>query len=324
MKGKSMVFATFLASVLLVVPCVAQADTYFMDYSTQCRETAMPVTINVDGKYLPTDVNPYLHDGRTMVPMRAAGEALGAKIDWNQSTQTATASLSGREVRFTLWNNTYFVDDTAKKTDVAPMVSGNRTFLPLRVFAEAFGVNVNWNQQRCDVTIDTPAVDEPDPYIPCHIDAQTATMIYKYYVADDSKDSFAGSYAKQYVVPGPGGALTVDDYIFWSKYSDGTYQINHLESAKYDVSSNPRATRDIILTTYLNYDIKPLEGEWKYELYADAPDAPTYYRGPVFRGFLNDGYEVYLINDTFMLQDRFEDDFGGSMDFTDRVYYTKY
>lgn len=324
MKGKSLLFGALIAGALLAAPGAAQADTYYMDHGSQCRETPMPVTINVDGKYLPTDVDPYLSNGRTMVPMRAAGEAVGATVDWDQATQTATATLAGREVSFTLWSNTYLIDGEAKTTDVAPMISGNRTFLPLRVFAEAFGVNVDWNQQRYDVTIDTPAANEPDPYIPYHIDDKTATMIKKYYITDDPTDQFVGSYAKQYVVPGPGGAVTVDDYIFWSKYSDGTYQIYHLDSAKYDVSYNPRDTKDITLIKYPAYEIRTAQGEWKYELYADAPGVPAYYRGTANRSFSSDGYDVYLINDTFMLQDRFEYDFGGSTDFTDRVYYTKY
>lgn len=264
--------------MLLAAPGAAQADTYCIDHGTQCQETPMPVTINVDGKYLPTDVDPYLSNSRTMVPMRAAGEAVGATVDWDQATLTATATLAGRKVSFTLWNNTYLVDGEAKTTDVTPMMSGNRTFLPLRVFAEAFGVNVEWNQQRYDVTIDTPAANEPDPYIPYHIDDKTATMIKKYYVADDPADPFVGSYAKQYVVPGPGGAVTVDDYIFWSKYGDGTYQIYHLDSAKYDVSYNPRDTKDITLIKYPTYEIRSTQGEWKYELYADAPGVPAYYQ----------------------------------------------
>lgn len=324
MKHKTLLFSALIAGVFLVAPSVAQADTYYMDNGTQCRETTMPVTVNVDGKYLPTDVEPYLYSGRTMVPMRAAGEAVGATVDWDQATQTATATLAGREVSFTLWDNTYLVDGEAKTTDVAPMMSGNRIFLPLRVFAEAFGVNVDWNQQRYDVTIDTPAQNEPDPYIPYHLDEKTATLIQKYYVADDPTDQFVGSYAKQYVVPGPGGAVTVDDYIFWSKYSDGTYQIYHLDSAKYDVSYNPRDTKDITLIKYPAYEIRTIQGEWKYELYADAPGVPAYYRGTANRSFSSDGYDVYLINDIFMLQDRFEYDGGGSTHFTDRVYYIKY
>ena len=76
MKYKTLLFSALLVGALLSAPSAAQADTYYMDNGTQCRETPMPVTINVDGKYLPTDVDPYLSNGRTMVPMRAAGEAV--------------------------------------------------------------------------------------------------------------------------------------------------------------------------------------------------------------------------------------------------------
>lgn len=324
MKGKALLFGALMAGALLATPGAAQADTYFMDNGTQCRETPMPVTINVDGKYLPTDVDPYLYSGRTMVPMRAAGEAVGATVDWDQETQTATATLAGREVSFTLWDTTYLVDGEAKTTDVAPMMSGNRTFLPLRVFAEAFGVNVDWNQQRYDVTIDTPAQNEPDPYIPSHLDKKTATLIQKYYVEDDPADQFAGSYYGQYNVPGPSGSSTTDDFLFWSKRSDGTYQIMHLESTIYNSSYAPRNTRDIALIKYPDYDLRSTQGAWNYELYAPGTSVPTYYRGMVERGFLDDGYFVYLINENLIRMDRFEFDFGGYTNPNAEMIYIKY
>lgn len=324
MKHKTLLFSALIAGVFLVAPSVAQADTYYMDNGTQCRETTMPVTVNVDGKYLPTDVEPYLYSGRTMVPMRAAGEAVGATVDWDQATQTATATLAGREVSFTLWDNTYLVDGEAKTTDVAPMMSGNRIFLPLRVFAEAFGVNVDWNQQRYDVTIDTPAQNEPDPYIPSHLDEKTATLIQKYYVEDDPADQFVGSYYGQYTIPGPSGSSSTDDFLFWSKCSDGTYQIVQLESTSYNVSYAPRSTRDIALTKYPDYELRAAQGEWKYEFYADATDVPAYYRGTVNRGFMNDGYFVYFIGDNSIMLDRYEYDFGGYTNPMAQIVYTKY
>ena len=142
-------------------------------------------------------------------------------------------------------------------------------------------------------------------------------------------DGLSRPFDKIYIV-GNGDSLVAADnacYFFRHKFDNAGVAVKAvrcLDSAKYDVSYNPRDTKDITLIKYPAYEIRTIQGEWKYELYADAPGVPAYYRGTANRSFSSDGYDVYLINDIFMLQDRFEYDGGGSTHFTDRVYYIKY
>ena len=49
---------------------------------------AANISIYVNGKYLSTDQPPVIQDGRTMVPLRAIFEALGATVEWFGDTQT--------------------------------------------------------------------------------------------------------------------------------------------------------------------------------------------------------------------------------------------
>ncbi|TJY41308.1 copper amine oxidase N-terminal domain-containing protein [Cohnella pontilimi] len=49
-----------------------------------------PIKLVVNGKTIATDVPPQIIKNRTMVPIRSAGEALGAKVGWNQETRTVT------------------------------------------------------------------------------------------------------------------------------------------------------------------------------------------------------------------------------------------
>ncbi|UKI38181.1 MAG: copper amine oxidase N-terminal domain-containing protein [Clostridiales bacterium] len=49
------------------------------------------VRITVNGKELKPDKPAYVADGCTMIPMRCIFEALGASVEWNDETQTATA-----------------------------------------------------------------------------------------------------------------------------------------------------------------------------------------------------------------------------------------
>jgi len=46
------------------------------------------IRLIVDGKEIQTDVPPQLINGRVMVPVRFVGEALGSKVEWDDSTKT--------------------------------------------------------------------------------------------------------------------------------------------------------------------------------------------------------------------------------------------
>ena len=49
----------------------------------------------VDGAQVQADVPPMIVDGRTLVPVRALFESLGATVDWDDATQTVTAAKEG-------------------------------------------------------------------------------------------------------------------------------------------------------------------------------------------------------------------------------------
>ena len=48
------------------------------------------ISVYVDGKLILSDCEPYIKNDRTMVPMRAIFEALGAKVEWYNDEQIAT------------------------------------------------------------------------------------------------------------------------------------------------------------------------------------------------------------------------------------------
>lgn len=90
------------------------------------------------------DVAPFVKDNRTFVPVRAFGEALGAKVEYNEETQVITAEKDGLTVTMTVGSNVITTSKGETITaDVAAFVAeGNRTVLPLRAAAEAFGCDV--------------------------------------------------------------------------------------------------------------------------------------------------------------------------------------
>ncbi|WP_434577047.1 copper amine oxidase N-terminal domain-containing protein [Thermoanaerobacterium thermosaccharolyticum] len=104
------------------------------------------------------DAATFIQNGRTYVPLRYLGLALGVNennIQWDSTSQTATLSMNGTTLKFTAGKTTYYTNSQANSMDVAPLVKNGRTYLPARYVAEAFGYNVNWNGDTQAVTVYT-------------------------------------------------------------------------------------------------------------------------------------------------------------------------
>lgn len=214
MKKKRLLSGLLIAG-LLATPAFALADTMPPGY----HKDALPITVHADGAYVPTDVEPYITAGRTMVPLRAAGEAMDASVAWDGNTRCISVLYDSREVYFFADSTIYYVNGETKTTDVAPQIKDGRTMLPLRVFAESLNAQVDWDGTLRDVQIDTDKADAPAPTIPIGTQEDMATLIQKYYVTDDPSDPLVGSWKHL----GHGYNSTIYTYHFISKNADGTY-----------------------------------------------------------------------------------------------------
>ena len=70
-------------------------------------------------------------------------------------TGEASVTTPGDEtvIRLVIGNTTYYVNNTAKTMDTAPVIRESRTLLPIRFVAEAIGAKVAWNNNERKVTI---------------------------------------------------------------------------------------------------------------------------------------------------------------------------
>ena len=89
------------------------------------------------------DSAPYVANDRTYVPFRALGEALGAEVVWDEDARTVTYTLGSTEVVMTIGETTYTINGDEKTMDVAPEISGDRTYVPVRFVGEALGFSVS-------------------------------------------------------------------------------------------------------------------------------------------------------------------------------------
>jgi cell wall-associated NlpC family hydrolase len=109
----------------------------------------------VDGRLLTYDVPAVVQDNRTLVPMRGFLIALGATIDWNQDTQTATATLGSTTVKAQIGNSFAQVNGNKIPMDIPPQMIQNRTMIPLRFFTENLGLSVSYDYGTRTVSVDT-------------------------------------------------------------------------------------------------------------------------------------------------------------------------
>ena len=97
----------------------------------------------VNNEIISGDAAPYVDSAwRTMVPFRVLGETFGAKVAWDQDAQTVTYTYGDTELVMTIGEDTYTLNGEEQTMDTAPVLSGDRTYVPVRFVAEDLGYTV--------------------------------------------------------------------------------------------------------------------------------------------------------------------------------------
>ncbi|MGI6514554.1 MAG: stalk domain-containing protein [Syntrophomonadales bacterium] len=110
--------------------------------------------MNVNGSNIIMDAAPYIKAGRTYVPVRYLGDALGATTAWDADTKTVTVTKGDNTVVLVIGSTVAKVNGADVQMDVAPEITGvGRTMLPARWVAEGLGYQVGWNAVLQQVVI---------------------------------------------------------------------------------------------------------------------------------------------------------------------------
>ena len=140
------IISIFVISIILIFSCSALA-------------TAEDMQIKVNGVLLETDVPPVIKDNRTLVPMRAICEELGAAVNYNGEDMSVTV-IKGNTTLILYLNSTKAVlNGVETQLDVMPEVINERTMLPLRFLGESLSCIVNWLPESNMVTVESDPID---------------------------------------------------------------------------------------------------------------------------------------------------------------------
>ncbi|MCM3127184.1 copper amine oxidase N-terminal domain-containing protein [Paenibacillus provencensis] len=97
--------------------------------------------------------NGKIENGRMLIPLRAVSEKLDAEVFWNQEDKSISITRGKRELLLHINSRAALLNNAAFSLDVPAKIYSGTTYIPARVFAEAFGGTALWSQQERKATI---------------------------------------------------------------------------------------------------------------------------------------------------------------------------
>lgn len=114
---------------------------------------AKEISVTIDGTLVSFDQPPIIENGRTLVPLRAIFEALGADVIWDGDSRTAFSTKDNTSISITIGSNTLYKNNQPIILDVPAKILNGRTLVPVRAIAESFGCEVKWDGENNHVKI---------------------------------------------------------------------------------------------------------------------------------------------------------------------------
>jgi len=112
------------------------------------------VGVVVDNVPIFFDSEPYIDaNSRTMVPVRAIAEALGAEVGWDGALWRVTLVRGDSVVNLTIGSNVAVVNGVPVTMDTVAVLRNSRTMVPVRFVSEFFGAVVGWDGVTRTVTV---------------------------------------------------------------------------------------------------------------------------------------------------------------------------
>lgn len=103
---------------------------------------ATTIPIYIDNTLVISDVEPFVVNGTTMVPIRFIASELGAEVKWRNPD--VLINFNSKQIVLTVGKKTAIVDGKELQLTIAPEIRNSRTFVPLRFVAESMGVDVDY------------------------------------------------------------------------------------------------------------------------------------------------------------------------------------
>ncbi len=134
-----------------------------MSFGTIAQENE--IFVLVDGEKVEFDAKPIMKNDRVLVPMRKIFEKLEAEVLWDPLFERVIVNYNENDQIIMYINEELiFKNGVQVKTDVAPFIQEDRTYVPLRFVSESLNMSVEWSDALQTVFI--VPMDKQMQYIP--------------------------------------------------------------------------------------------------------------------------------------------------------------
>jgi len=109
------------------------------------------------------DTPPVILHSRVMVPARAVFERVGGRVEWNDANRQITVFYGTDVLVMTVGQTQASLNGWPIQMEVPPTILQDRTLIPLRFPAEAFGFDVAWDHVGRAAILHSPLEDDGTP-----------------------------------------------------------------------------------------------------------------------------------------------------------------
>jgi len=120
------------------------------------------ITLKVDNLTITElPMPPVIIEDRTYAPVKEIFTAIGAVVDWKDATKEVYIGYGDRMITLQIGNKLINNNGNIVSIPVAPRIINDKTMIPVRFAAEAFGFTVNWVDETKTVYVNTLGIDYP-------------------------------------------------------------------------------------------------------------------------------------------------------------------
>ncbi len=124
------------------------------------------IRLLVNGNDITSKSAPVIVNDRTLVPVRFVAEELGADVQWDGEAYTVTITKGDRVIFLTIGSQLVEYDNgpSCIVSDVAPRIINDRTYVPIRLISNAFGIGISWDDATRTVSVDSSKVSSVEAF----------------------------------------------------------------------------------------------------------------------------------------------------------------
>ncbi len=158
-------FSIFLCTIMVIsmVFTVVHSEEFYYDDKWNTHNENIKLYFEND--YVQTDVPSLILESRTLVPVRAFFEKLGADVSWNEKNKEVIISSDDYEILLGIDSYVAYINNKSSILDVPAKIITDanniaRTLVPVRFISESLGYKVAWDEKTYSVHVSTPAEKE--------------------------------------------------------------------------------------------------------------------------------------------------------------------